>query len=54
MEGPNPGKRTTAATLYILTKPELVEGRRLLHGFIDEFAFFDLVRVAHSLRITHT
>lgn len=41
-----------AGSLYI-PKPHLVEDRRFLHDFMDEFAFVDLVTVAPSLRITH-
>lgn len=42
-----PGK-----SLYI-PKPQLVEDRRFLHDFMEEFAFVDLVTVAPSLRLTH-
>jgi transcriptional regulator len=45
----NPG---TAESLYI-PKPQLVEDRRFLHAFMDEFSFVDLVTVSPSLRITH-
>ncbi len=41
-----------AESLYI-PKPQLVEDRRLLHDFMDEFAFVELVTVSPSLRITH-
>jgi transcriptional regulator len=41
-----------AGSLYI-PKPQLVEDRRFLHDFMDEFAFIDLVTVRPSLRITH-
>src|SRR5580658_302240 len=41
-----------AESLYI-PKPQLVEDRRFLHDFMDEFAFVDLVTVSPSLRITH-
>lgn len=41
-----------AGSLYI-PKPQLVEDRRFLHDFMDEFAFIDLVTVTPSLRITH-
>jgi transcriptional regulator len=41
-----------AESLYI-PKPQLVEDRRFLHDFMDEFAFVDLVTVAPTLRITH-
>jgi transcriptional regulator len=47
--------RTTGAaaeSLYI-PKPQLIEDRRFLHDFMDEFAFVDLVTVSPSLRITH-
>src|ERR1035438_7979494 len=39
-------------SLYI-PKPQLVEDRRFLHDFMEEFAFVDLVTVSPSLRITH-
>lgn len=42
----------TAESLYI-PKPQLVEDRRFLHDFMDEFAFVDLVTVSPTLRITH-
>lgn len=41
-----------AESLYI-PKPQLVDDRRFLHDFMDEFAFVDLVTVSPSLRITH-
>jgi transcriptional regulator len=41
-----------AESLYI-PKPQLVEDRRFLHDFMDEFAFIDLVTVTPTLRITH-
>src|SRR5258708_220720 len=41
-----------AESLYI-PKPHLVEDRQLLHDFMDEFAFVELVTAAPSLRITH-
>jgi transcriptional regulator len=47
---PPPGD--SAASLYI-PKPQLVEDRRFLHDFMDEFAFVDLVTVSPTLRITH-
>jgi transcriptional regulator len=43
---------TAAESLYI-PKPQLVDDRRFLHDFMDEFAFVDLVTVSPSLRITH-
>src|SRR5690349_15477756 len=39
-------------SLYI-PKPQLVEDRRFLHDFMEEFAFVDLITVSPSLRITH-
>ena len=38
--------------LYI-PKPHLVEDRKLLHDFMDEFPFADLVTSSPTLRITH-
>jgi transcriptional regulator len=39
-------------SLYI-PKAHLVEERRFLHDFMDEFAFVDVVTVSPTLRITH-
>ncbi len=39
-------------SLYI-PKPHLVEDRKLLHDFMDEFPFVDLVTSSPALRITH-
>ena len=36
-----------------IPKPQLVEDRRLLQDFMDEFSFVDLVTVMPALRITH-
>jgi transcriptional regulator len=47
-----PAAAPAAESLYI-PKPQLVEDRRFLHDFMDEFAFVDLVTVSPSLRITH-
>ncbi len=41
-----------AESLYI-PKPQLIEDRRFLHAFMEEFSFVDLVTVSPSLRITH-
>jgi transcriptional regulator len=41
-----------AESLYI-PKPQLVDDRRFLHDFMDEFAFVDLVTASPTLRITH-
>jgi transcriptional regulator len=43
---PSPG------SLYI-PKPHLVEDRKFLHDFMDEFAFADLVTAGPGIRITH-
>jgi transcriptional regulator len=42
----------SAQSLYI-PKPQLVEDRKLLHDFMDEFSFVDLITSEPSLRITH-
>jgi transcriptional regulator len=47
-----PSAGAAAESLYI-PKPQLVDDRRLLHDFMDEFAFVDLVTVSPTLRITH-
>ncbi|MDP2998623.1 MAG: FMN-binding negative transcriptional regulator, partial [Bryobacterales bacterium] len=39
-------------SLYI-PKPHLVEDRKLLQDFMDEFPFADLVTSSPALRITH-
>jgi transcriptional regulator len=39
-------------SLYI-PKAHLVEERKFLHDFMDEFAFVDIVTVSPTLRITH-
>lgn len=41
-----------AESLYI-PKPQLVDDRRFLHDFMEEFAFVDLVTASPTLRITH-
>ncbi|MGA2135692.1 MAG: FMN-binding negative transcriptional regulator [Bryobacteraceae bacterium] len=41
-----------AGSLYI-PKPQLVEDRKFLHDFMDEFAFADLVTAGPGIRITH-
>lgn len=41
-----------AASLYI-PKPHLVDDRKLLHDFMDRYAFVDLVTATPSIRITH-
>src|SRR5437867_12929166 len=40
------------ATLYI-PKAQLVEDRKFLHDFMDEYSFVDLVTSSPTLRITH-
>ena len=46
------GPAVAAESLYI-PKPQLVEDRRFLHDFMDEFAFVELVTATPALRITH-
>src|SRR5436309_13231459 len=41
-----------AASLYI-PEAHLVEDRKLLHDFMDDFAFVDLITSSPVLRITH-
>jgi len=41
-----------AGSLYI-PKPQLVEDRKLLLDFMDEFAFADLITASPGIRITH-
>jgi len=42
----------TPGSLYI-PKPHLVEDRKFLHDFMDEFSFVDLVTASPTIRITH-
>lgn len=49
----NAGKDGPAAESLYIPKPQLVEDRRFLHDFMDEFAFVDLVTATPTLRITH-
>jgi transcriptional regulator len=44
--------QTPDPSLYI-PKAHLVEDRKFLHDFMDEFAFVDLVTASPTLRITH-
>jgi Putative FMN-binding domain len=48
-----PAEAAAAAESLYIPKPQLVDDRRFLHDFMDEFAFVDLVTVAPILRITH-
>jgi transcriptional regulator len=45
-------QRRPLESMYI-PKPHLVEDRKLLHDFMDEFPFADLVTSGPALRITH-
>jgi transcriptional regulator len=45
-------QQSDAGSLYI-PQPHLVKDRKLLHDFMDEFAFADLVTAAPGIRITH-
>jgi transcriptional regulator len=47
-----PASSSLSESLYI-PKPHLVEDRRFLHDFMDEFSFVDLVTAAPTPRITH-
>lgn len=46
------GQEPPAGSLYI-PKPHLVEDRKFLQDFMDEFAFADLVTASPGIRITH-
>jgi transcriptional regulator len=50
-EAQEPGPPATAS-LYI-PKAHLVEDRKLLHDFMEEYAFADLITTSPVLRITH-
>ncbi len=45
-------EQTAAESLYI-PKPHLVEDRKLLHDFMDDYPFVELVTAAPSIRVTH-
>ena len=51
-EAHEPAGAPGSASLYI-PQPQLLEDRKLLDDFMEEFAFADLITVAASLRITH-
>ncbi len=53
LAGMNAGAQAPAAESLYIPKPQLVDDRRFLHDFMDEFAFVDLVTVSPTLRITH-
>jgi len=44
---------SSAAESVYIPKVQLVEDRKLLHDFMDEFSFVDLVTSEPSIRITH-
>src|SRR5260370_18714828 len=46
------GQQPSPESLYI-PKAHLVEDRKLLHDFMDDFAFVNLVPATPSIRITH-
>lgn len=50
--GGAPGQQPESGSLYI-PKAHRVEDRALLHDFMDEFSFVDLVTASPSARITH-
>ena len=45
--------QATAAESVYIPQAHLVKDRKLLHDFMDEFAFVDLVTSAPNIRITH-
>jgi transcriptional regulator len=47
-----PAEPPVTASLYI-PQAHLVEDRKLLHDFMDDFAFVDLITTSPVLRITH-
>jgi transcriptional regulator len=47
-----PAEPPVPASLYI-PQAHLVEDRKLLHDFMDDFAFVDLITTSPTLRITH-
>jgi transcriptional regulator len=49
---PLEAQEPAAGSLYI-PKPQLVEDRKFLQDFMDEFAFVDLVTAGPAIRITH-
>ena len=48
----NAAEEREQASLYI-PRPHLVEDRKLLHDFMDEFSFVELVTCSPQIRITH-
>lgn len=48
----SPGQQPSSESLYI-PKAHLVADRKLLHDFMDDYAFVNLVTAAPSIRITH-
>ena len=46
------GQEHSPESLYI-PQPHLVKDRKLLHDFMDEFSFVELVTATPSIRITH-
>src|SRR5271154_2004739 len=53
LAGMNAKAQAPAAESLYIPKPQLVDDRRFLHDFMDEFSFVDLVTVSPTLRITH-
>jgi transcriptional regulator len=53
LAGVNASAQAPAAESLYIPKPQLVDDRRFLHDFMDEFSFVDLVTVSPTLRITH-
>ena len=53
MAGMEPEAQQHSPESLYIPKPHLVEDRKLLHDFMDEFPFADLVTSSPALRITH-
>ena len=53
MAGMEPEAQPRPSESLYIPKPHLVEDRKLLHDFMDEFPFADLVTSSPALRITH-
>jgi transcriptional regulator len=53
LAGPKVGAQERPGETLYIPQPHLVKDRKLLHDFMDEFAFVDLVTAAPAIRITH-
>lgn len=52
LDAQNNEAQNNPESLYI-PKPHLVDDRKFLHDFMDEFSFVDLVTAAPTIRVTH-